>query len=820
MDLGARPKTTLLPPPLDPLEDDDSAITALPDEILEHILSLISPYRDLESSALVCRRWLSCCRRVISHRLTHFSGHVLKGGLLWTHQPTLESATTITKRYSHCAVYHAASCAMFVFGGCTSTSSTFNDLWQLDLSSRTWRRPLAMGTYPSPKACATLVLHEDTLVLFGGWTHPSLYPLHQSWKLFSELHVYHIQESRWSQVQPAERPPAMAGHSATVHGEAMVVFGGLHKQRSIGHYTSSSDVWTFNLELQTWEKIEIEGDEKPSPRYGQSQIYLDQHHLLVLGGCGGPNNEFTDIWLLRMGSLPWGWVQMDIRGEDNRAKDIWCHPACRVGDKVVVLGKNKVVSATSAQAQASQQPATGGNQAWNVIPQLRRGINRGTGAIRRGGAQRPGFGSAPAPHHQSRNDESHWRSAQDSSDSDMEIAVEPVPSLPRSQPPAGAPSLPRSQASAGPPSLPRSQPPVGAFRLQPLTVGVRGRGGPSSTIVRPESSKTSPSNEPSMSQQISAKLATPNTTSPAHHNQERSINLPSPPAPTFRSMINVNIPPKPSPMQSPPMSQKAFGSSFSPIQSPSNGFSPSGAMPGRWETSLSPSSSSGPNAPFPPPTASSFPPPTPASAASALIPVKITAAHAKSFGPGANTGMTDPSISGPRPNSSSPSLPPPDHQIPGTRPGAPGTPDFTQQPFHNQKNRQKILENRQRQLATLQRMEDRIRNSPRSSPAGPKTAPSSANSVCPRHRMTTFILDISTAISDHYVMWLPVTASSSLTAPPESILYSLVQGRTELIMFGGLQKDISLGAGRGGQQNNTETVSNCLYYLNPPADVI
>lgn len=55
------------------------------------------------------------------------------------------------------------------------------------------------------------------------------------------------------------KPPAMAGHSATVHRvaaagagspaqETMVVFGGLHKQRSsIGHFSSSSDVWCFNL---------------------------------------------------------------------------------------------------------------------------------------------------------------------------------------------------------------------------------------------------------------------------------------------------------------------------------------------------------------------------------------------------------------------------------------------------------------------------------------------------------------------------------------------------------------------------------------------
>ena len=58
-------------------------------------------------------------------------------------------------------------------------------------------------------------------------------------------------------------------------------------------------------------------------------------------------------------------------------------------------------------------------------------------------------------------------------------------------------------------------------------------------------------------------------------------------------------------------------------------------------------------------------------------------------------------------------------------------------------------------------------------------------------------------------------ASQSCEAPQESILYSLVLGRTELVMFGGLQKDVSLSGGRS-QQNNSETVSNCLFFLNPP----
>jgi len=429
------------------------------------------------------------------------------------------------------------------------------------------------------------------------------------------------------------------------------------------------------------------GEQSPLPRYGQSQIFIDDHHLLILGGCGGPNNEYTDIWLLKMNTHPWSWVQMEIHGTDNRAKDIWCHPACRVGDKVIVLGKNRAgVSKQSQQQQ--QQPTSSSSQAWNVIPQLRRGLNRGQGSIRRG--------SAPAPHHRQPRDMS-------SSDSDMDLAVDPIPSTSRQD------SRVTNQDGASALEDEDEPPRLCAFRVNNL-----------------------------------------------------SPRLPGPSQGTFRTTLNVNI-------------------------------------------------GSAPPGPRSEPQRSSLPPSNPVNAPNALIPVKVSPSHSKSFGPAANTGNQDPSIAGPRVQA----LPLNDKPLPG----APGNPETSRQTTGYQKNRQKMLENRQRQLASLQKMEEKIRNTPKAAHNSPKSSSTSAPVVCPHHRMTTFILDISHCKSDHYVTWLPLATSSSLRAPQESILYSLVLGRTELIMFGGLQKDVSLGTVRG-QQNNSETVSNCLYYLNPPQIII
>ena len=39
--------------------DTTTSIESLPDEVLEHILSLLSPYSDLESCALTCSRFVT-----------------------------------------------------------------------------------------------------------------------------------------------------------------------------------------------------------------------------------------------------------------------------------------------------------------------------------------------------------------------------------------------------------------------------------------------------------------------------------------------------------------------------------------------------------------------------------------------------------------------------------------------------------------------------------------------------------------------------------------------------------------------------------------
>ncbi|KAG7196701.1 hypothetical protein KM043_016031 [Ampulex compressa] len=283
-------------------------IDDLPDELLEYILSLVPPYKDLQECKLVSKRWCHITKNVIEHHKGHFHKSVAYGSLLWNPWPTDSRSSTIGKRHSHSAC-------------------TYNN-------SMTWVRLITMGNYPSPKACATMLSYENSLILFGGWSHPSPYPLHQPWKIFNELHIYSIELNKWSAINTLETPPPTSAHSATIHGNFMVVFGGLR----IGY--RSNDVWCLNLITYCWHK-QPTSVLKPQPRYGQSQIELGEKYLLILGGCTGPNVAMNDAWVLHMEGPIWTWKKINMYNTEYAQPRIWCHQACKVGDHIVVLSRNK-----------------------------------------------------------------------------------------------------------------------------------------------------------------------------------------------------------------------------------------------------------------------------------------------------------------------------------------------------------------------------------------------------------------------------------------------------------------------------------------------
>ena len=76
---------------------------------------------------------------------------------------------------------------------------------------------------------------------------------------------------------------------------------------------------------------------------------------------------------------------------------------------------------------------------------------------------------------------------------------------------------------------------------------------------------------------------------------------------------------------------------------------------------------------------------------------------------------------------------------------------------------------------------DELTNSTQQPQPSSSSVSNVASKCCSCHRLSTFVLDISEAVSAHVVTWLPVKSNAGLAvAPEETILYSLVRGRSEM----------------------------------------
>ena len=132
--------------------------------------------------------------------------------------------------------------------------------------------------------------------------------------------------------------------------------------------------------------------------------------------------------------------------------------------------------------------------------------------------------------------------------------------------------------------------------------------------------------------------------------------------------------------------------------------------------------------------------------------------------------------------------------------------------------RPNAMRNRQKLLEVLQRYEDRIKTqkNDRSIANEPVAAilnmmAPTVQSVLPLHPMHMHVLDISEAVSQQCVSWRPLNTCCDVNAPEETIFYSLIEGRGELIVFGGIQTDA--GSMQRGVDVKQQTVSNSVHFL-------
>ena len=109
----------------------------------------------------------------------------------------------------------------------------------------------------------------------------------------------------------SEHPSKRWGHSAILHSNNMIIFGGRHLQRSL------SNVYSLNFSSLTWSKMEPIGI-IPLARDSHSAVLYNNSDMIIFGG-NGQTTKFNDLWDFDINEYKW--TKMTTQGKSPCARD-------------------------------------------------------------------------------------------------------------------------------------------------------------------------------------------------------------------------------------------------------------------------------------------------------------------------------------------------------------------------------------------------------------------------------------------------------------------------------------------------------------------
>lgn len=231
----------------------------LPQEIVMHILSLLSPYRDQEIASLVCKRWKTIIDQLKHHRERQFEKDLINCNVQW-YELSKDDSISISPRNDMAVCYNDQARSIFVFGGkSTSNNKTagFNDLLRLDMHTLAWNRPPIKGSVPPPSSKSILLSYKNILLLYSGLylsAHNPFGP--EVARISNDLYTYDVENCLWRKHDYLESdcPPPMIEKSACVmvhdpdlEMDAFYILGNENDG-------SAKCLWSLDLHEFQWEK--------------------------------------------------------------------------------------------------------------------------------------------------------------------------------------------------------------------------------------------------------------------------------------------------------------------------------------------------------------------------------------------------------------------------------------------------------------------------------------------------------------------------------------------------------------------------------------
>jgi N-acetylneuraminic acid mutarotase len=222
------------------------------------------------------------------------------------------SSKGFTARTGHTVVEHDGD--VYLFGG-TDQHRRQNDLYRLDLASQSWIQIPAKGCVPSRRSGAVGCVMHGKMYLFGGYDG-------REGNYFNDLYEFNFETTTWRRIyargrsnsvdedeQPVHRgqaewptePSPRTDHVLVSYGDSLYVFGGFDGIKRF------DEVWAFDINTRVWRVETEEQMNKPTPRFGHTGVVYEDA-FWVFGGWDG-RDTLDCMWRYDLKARTWDMVE-------------------------------------------------------------------------------------------------------------------------------------------------------------------------------------------------------------------------------------------------------------------------------------------------------------------------------------------------------------------------------------------------------------------------------------------------------------------------------------------------------------------------------
>ena len=191
----------------------------------------------------------------------------------------------------------------------------------LSLLTSTIRKSYHNSEHPSKRWGHSAILHNNNMIIFGG-RHLK--------KSLSNVYSLNFSSLTWSKMEPIGIIPlARDSHSAVLYNNTdMIIFGGN------GQTTKFNDLWDFDINEYKWTKMTTQG-KSPCARDGHLSTIIYNRYMIIYAGLNEKDEVINDIYLFDFENN--NWIECNIINS-NLLENRDGQSCCFVGDMIYLFG--------------------------------------------------------------------------------------------------------------------------------------------------------------------------------------------------------------------------------------------------------------------------------------------------------------------------------------------------------------------------------------------------------------------------------------------------------------------------------------------------